>query len=172
MSTVHGFDSFLGLPEDWREGFPSGFFDRGGIPPYNETKHIQWEIGLFNVTVPSYFEFLAASSTPISFMHIDCDLYSSTSIILSSLLRHSEKLIPVDTCIVLLFNELVGYPSYQDHEIKALHEFYLQLIKKHHGTLHIVLELLPRPLYVSFQTVGFRLCLFRRLESPLLQYNW
>jgi hypothetical protein len=114
------------------------------------------------VTVPSFLASLAASSTPISFVHIDCDLYSSTSVILSSLLQHSHKLIPENSCIVLLFNELVGYPSYEDHEIKAFHEFYHQLIEKYHGTLHIVLELLPRPLYVSSPTVGFRLCLFKR----------
>jgi hypothetical protein len=30
-STVYGFDSFLGLPENWRDGFPAGFFDKGPL---------------------------------------------------------------------------------------------------------------------------------------------
>lgn len=165
QAIVYGFDSFLGLPEDWREGFPAGVFERGGIPPYSETDHIRWVVGTFDLTVPSFLADLASSSTPISFMHIDCDLYSSTSIILSSLLEHSEQLIPTGSCIILLFNELIDYWTYEDHEIKAFHEFYQELIKKHHSAHHIVLELLPRLSFNNPESVGFRLCLFRRMTQ-------
>lgn len=164
-SILYGFDSFFGLPEDWADVLPVGMFNRDGIPPYDETEHIRWNIGLFNVTVPPFLASLAASSTHVSFMHIDCDLYSSTSVILSSLIDHSDQLIPENSCIILLFNELVGYPSYEDHEIKAFHEFYHQLTEKHRETLHIVLELLPRLYYVGDWVVGFRLCLFSRLKK-------
>jgi hypothetical protein len=164
-SVVHGFDSFQGLPEQWREGFPEGYFDIGGIPPYPETKHIRWNVGFFDHTVPPFMKTLAASSTPISFMHIDCDLYSSASTILSSFLQYSDQLLPIDSCVILLFNELIEYDSYKDHEIKAFYEFYQALIQKYHESSHIVLELLPRASFLSPETVGFRLCLFQRINQ-------
>jgi hypothetical protein len=163
QSIVYGFDSFLGLPEEWRDGFPSGSFGMGGVPPFPETDHIRWVIGTFDQTVPPFLATLASSSTPISFMHIDCDLYSSTSIILSSLLQHSERLIPTGSCVILLFNELIDYSTYEDHEIKAFHEFYRELVQKHHSAHHIVLELLPRLSFNNPESVGFRLCLFQRM---------
>jgi hypothetical protein len=167
QSLVYGFDSFLGLPEDWREGFPVGYFQRGGVPPYPETDHIRWVIGSFDSTVASFLASLAFSSIPISFMHIDCDLYSSTSIILSSLLQHSEQLIPTGSCLILLFNELIDYSTYEDHEIKAFYEFYRGLIEKHHSTggSYVVLELLPRLSFNNPESVGFRLCLFQRMTQ-------
>jgi hypothetical protein len=54
---------------------------------------------------------------PIAFMHADCDLYSATACIFKEL-RH---LIQEGTVIV--FDELIHYPGYEQHEWKALSEF-------------------------------------------------
>ena len=56
----------------------------------------------------------------VSFVHIDCDLYSSTKHVLHNLLPFMD-----DTCIVV-FDELVNYPGYEDGELKALNEFVLE----------------------------------------------
>jgi hypothetical protein len=68
---VHGFDSFSGLPESWRTGFPQGAFAQE-LPqvPSNVTLHK----GLFSETLP---EFIANATESVALLHIDCDLYSS-----------------------------------------------------------------------------------------------
>ena len=69
--------------------------------------------GLFQDTLPS---FLATHAGPVSLLHIDCDLYSSTAFVLQALGR---RLVPGS---VVVFDELVGYPSYARGEWKALRE--------------------------------------------------
>ena len=56
----------------------------------------------------------------VSFVHIDCDLYSSTKHVLNNLLPFMD-----DTCIVV-FDELVNYPGFENGELKALNEFVLE----------------------------------------------
>ncbi|MEN3363680.1 MAG: hypothetical protein V7606_954, partial [Burkholderiales bacterium] len=75
---IHGFDSFEGLPEAW-SGFSLGrrAFDVGGrLPrvPANVRLHRGW----FDDTLPQW---VTANSGPVAFIHIDCDLYSSTQTI-------------------------------------------------------------------------------------------
>lgn len=113
--TVYGFDSFLGLPEDWRNDYSKGKFNmNGNLPEVNN-----------NVTlIPGWFEdtlepFIKKNNKKISFIHIDCDLYSSTKYVLETL----KDLID-DDCIIL-FDELVNYLGYDGDtgELRALYEF-------------------------------------------------
>jgi len=55
----------------------------------------------------------------ISFLHVDCDLYSSTKYILNALKDHLDK-----DCVVI-FDELVNYPGFDGNtgELKAFYEF-------------------------------------------------
>ena len=58
---LHGFDSFEGLPERWREGRGGGFFDRGGsLPPVapNVSLHVGW----FDATLPAFLRSEAAAA--------------------------------------------------------------------------------------------------------------
>ena len=64
----YGFDSFDGLPQDWRSGFPAGTF--ACEPP--DIDNATLVIGLFADTVPTFEE------EDIAFVHCDADLYSST----------------------------------------------------------------------------------------------
>ena len=77
----HGFDSFEGLPEAWSGTFEQkGKFGRGGtLPevPSNVALHKGW----FDQTLPA---FLAAHADPIAFLHVDCDIYSSTVTVLQN----------------------------------------------------------------------------------------
>jgi hypothetical protein len=111
---VHGFDSFEGLPEAW-SGFSmdKGAFARSGkLPrvPKNVTLHKGW----FDATLPGW---LKANSGQVAFLHVDCDLYSSTKTIFEGL---SSRII-VGTVIV--FDEYFGYPNWKNHEYKAFQEF-------------------------------------------------
>lgn len=108
---VHGFDTFSGLPEDWRPGFEAGHFAQV-IPqtPPNVTLHR----GLFSETLPGFLE---KHKGPVSLLHVDCDLYSSTCDIFFGL---AERLVPGS---VIVFDEYFNYPGWRDHEYKAFCEF-------------------------------------------------
>ena len=119
---VFGFDSFEGLPEFWKSGCEKGTFSSNGIPPLvnDNVKLIQ---GWFNETLPGFVQTqLENTGKKISFIHIDCDLYSSTKSILDHLKNYIDK-----DCIII-FDELVNYHTYDGDtgELKAFYEFILE----------------------------------------------
>jgi hypothetical protein len=81
--TIFGFDSFNGLPEEWRMSderiYPKQKYSRNGVSPAFRHDNIQIIPGYFNESLP---KFLQKNKTKCSFVHIDCDLYSSTMDIL------------------------------------------------------------------------------------------
>ncbi|GAX84758.1 hypothetical protein CEUSTIGMA_g12180.t1 [Chlamydomonas eustigma] len=113
---VYGFDSFQGLPEDWREGYPAGFFETGGNKP-EVRQNVNLVPGWFEDTLPLFAQQLTQSGTEIALLHVDCDLYSSTV----TCLRTLAPLMPVGGVVV--FDELVNYPGFEEHEVKALEEY-------------------------------------------------
>jgi hypothetical protein len=112
--TVHGFDSFEGLPGDWggtKEA--KGAFDlQGRLPqvPANAKLHIGW----FDKTLPP---FLAADPAPVALLHVDCDIYISTVTIFEGL---KDRIKPGT---VIVFDEYFNYPGWRNHEYKAFQEF-------------------------------------------------
>lgn len=108
---VYGFDSFEGLPEDWRSGYLKGRF-AGELPPV--PANVTLIKGWFNETLP---DFLAGHPDKVSLLHVDCDLYSSTKCILDLLTDR------IGSGTVIVFDEFWNYPGWQDHEIKAFDEF-------------------------------------------------
>lgn len=111
-SRVYGFDSFAGLPERWSDGFPAGHFARKDLPQVRG--NVELITGWFHETLPP---FLAEHSERISFLHIDCDLYSATKTVLSLLNPR------IGNGTVIVFDEYFNYPGWQDGEFKAFHEF-------------------------------------------------
>lgn len=110
---IYGFDSFQGLPEDWRPGYPAGYFSTDkNILKFDE-KVVLYP-GWFNDTIP---KFLNDVNIPAKFISVDCDLYSSSKCVLSML---KERVVPGT---VIFFDEFYNYPSYEKHEYKAFHEF-------------------------------------------------
>ena len=110
---VHGFDSFKGLPEAWKEGEGAGSYSaRNRLPsvPGNVTLHPGW----FEQTLP---EFVAEAGGPIALLHIDCDIYRSTA----TVLQHVRPLLRPGT--IVAFDEYFGYPGYREHEFRAWQEF-------------------------------------------------
>ncbi|MBT5050318.1 MAG: class I SAM-dependent methyltransferase [Rhodospirillaceae bacterium] len=112
--TVHGFDSFEGLPEDWAGRHEErGHYSLGGTPPAVPANVILHR-GLFDSTLP---DFLAAHDGTCAFIHVDCDLYSSARIVLEAL---TPRIAPGT---IILFDEYFNYPTWRDHEHKAFQEF-------------------------------------------------
>ncbi len=108
----YGFDSFDGLPEAWRSGFDKGAFAQARLPavPPNVTLIKGW----FDETLPAFLH--DRPGVPLSLLHIDCDLYSSTRTIFANL---RDRIVPGT---VIVFDEYWNYPGWRDHEFKAFEE--------------------------------------------------
>ena len=111
-STIYGFDSFKGNPDDWRSGHQKGEFALRDIPSF--AQNIEIVPGWFKDSIP---EFLIDHRESIAFIHIDCDLYSSTKTILNEL----KDRFRIGSIIV--FDEFFNYPGWKNHEFKAFREF-------------------------------------------------
>lgn len=112
--TVHGFDSFVGLPESWSgTAKDAGAFDIGGKPPELPVSNVEFHVGFFDETVP---KFAAEYDGPFSFVHLDADLYSSTKTVMDALF---DWFVPGT---VIVFDEYFGYHGWQNHEHKAFME--------------------------------------------------
>jgi len=111
--TIHGFDSFEGLSHEWK-GYTldKGAFALGGRLP-RVPRNVQLYKGWFDNTLPKW---IIAIQGPVSFVHIDCDLYSSTK----TVFEHLAPRIVGGT--VIAFDEYFGYPNWKQHEIKAFKE--------------------------------------------------
>ena len=145
---VYGFDSFEGIPEEWhihRAGasLPKYAFSlQGQIPegiikgkdpsakPCSDSSPTQctepWPAnvelikGWFDETLPSFVCRPEISPHKVAFLHIDCDLYSSTKTIFKFL----GDQITEDT--VIAFDEIYGYNGFHEHEAKAFAEFLIE----------------------------------------------
>jgi hypothetical protein len=110
---VHGFDGFVGLPEDWTSRMRKGFFARKTLPRVKP--NCQLWVGWFNETLPGFKEKVQLTR-PIALLHVDCDLYSSTVTILNEL---KDNIVPGT---VIVFDEYINYPGWQLDEFKAWKE--------------------------------------------------
>jgi hypothetical protein len=112
--TIHGFDSFEGFNEVW-SGFSLGnktFDTKGQLP--RVPANVQLHRGYFDASLPQW---LADNPGPVAFVHVDCNLYSSTKTVLD-LLRPRFAV-----GSVILFDEYFNYPGWEQHEFKAFREF-------------------------------------------------
>ena len=109
---IDGFDSFVGFPETYVGHVTSKFDFGGNIPKVrgNVTLHP----GYFEKTLPSFVE--AHAQENVAFIHIDCDIYSSTKTVFQLLQNQIH-----DTFVQ--FDELFNYWCWRVHEIKAFDEF-------------------------------------------------
>ena len=111
---VDGFDSFEGLPEDWaghreRRG---AFSQRGVLPkvPANVRLHKGWFKDTIGVWLDEHPEM-------VGFVHVDCDIYSSTCEVLWALRGRLQ------VGAMIVFDEYFNYPNWRQHEARALKEF-------------------------------------------------
>lgn len=103
-----GFDSFEGLPEDWRPGMGVGHFATGQ-PPDIQDPRVAFEVGWFEHTLPTF----SVPEHDQLIINIDSDLYSSAITVLD----WSTPLLRPGTLIY--FDE---FPD-RDHEMRALIEY-------------------------------------------------
>ncbi len=139
---VHGFDSFEGIQEHWN-GNPIGSFAQKKRPKVPD--NVLFHIGYFDATLPGFLETYEA---PVAFLHVDCDLYSSTVTIFDAL---GPRLQPG---AIVLFDEYFNFHRWQQHEFRAFQEFVGQSRVKYE--------------YIAFSVTGQQVTV-RILENPLFQ---
>lgn len=108
-SRLHGFDTFEGLPLDWRGDLGKGAFSTGGKTPQIDDPRVNFYKGLFEETLPHY----VPPEHEVLVINIDCDLYSSALYALKSLAPYVSG----DTYIY--FDEF----SDRGNELRAFNDF-------------------------------------------------
>lgn len=119
QKTVYGFDCFTGLPEKWRDGYEAGYCNQNKKTP-TVNNNVQLITGLFEETLPFFIQ--NHPKDKVSFLHIDCDLYSSTTYVLNSLKNK------ITSGSIIVFDELINYPGFLtiSGELNAWYEFIAQ----------------------------------------------
>lgn len=112
-NTVHGFDSFEGLPEDWngRHESKGAYSTKGQLPKVR--KNVTLHKGWFTDTLP---DFLKTHEGALAFLHLDADLYSSTIFALEQLISR------IQPGTIIVFDEYFNYATWKEHEYKAFQE--------------------------------------------------
>jgi hypothetical protein len=103
-----GFDSFDGLPEDWAADAPKGTFKVAG-PPDIADERVSFVPGWFDQTLPGW----QLPEHDQLIVNIDCDLYSSTSTVLTWLTPHLRL------GSLVYFDDLLD----RDHQLRAIREW-------------------------------------------------
>ena len=109
---VHGFDSFEGLPEDWKQGHERGTFALEALPQVRP--NVRLHKGWYQDTIPA---FRKQHPEQVAFLHLDADLCSSTRTVFELL----GDAIVAGT--VITFDEFFNYPGWCDGEYRAFTEF-------------------------------------------------
>ena len=115
-SSLHGFDSFEGLPQDWNIEFKKGAFSTGGAVPQIDDPRVKFFKGWFEDTLPHY----VPPSHDALVINIDCDLYSSAAFVLKSLCDY------IQPGTYLYFDEFCD----RNNELKAFDEFMVSTGKR------------------------------------------
>jgi hypothetical protein len=78
-------------------------------------KNVELIKGWFDKTLPTFLE--SRKNDFVSFLHIDCDLYSSTKTIFDVL---GSRIVEGT---IIVFDEYFNYPGWEKGEFKAFQEF-------------------------------------------------
>jgi hypothetical protein len=106
---LHGFDSFVGLPEEWADK-PSGeIFNAAGEIPVIADPRVQFFKGWFDQVLPTY----VVPDHELLILIMDADLYSSTSYVLRQLRPY------IRPGTLIYFDEM----NHVEHEPRAFDEF-------------------------------------------------
>jgi tetratricopeptide (TPR) repeat protein len=111
--SIHGFDTFTGLPQAWGDE-PAGAYSTGGIVP-NLGGLVCFHKGLFGDTITPFLEEMGDGAF-LAYANIDCDLYTSTLDILEAMHGRIVK------GTILIFDEYICHPSWRQDEFRAWRE--------------------------------------------------
>ena len=113
-SRFYGFDTFTGLPEEWKVftgSQPQGAFSTGGHAPQLTDPRVKFVSGLFQDTLADFVQTLSQPSQLV--VHCDADLYTSTLFVLTTI--HS-LLVPG---AIVMFDDFTT----ANHDFRAFHDY-------------------------------------------------
>lgn len=105
----HGFDSFEGLPEQWRKMQPGTFSTQGQIPQLDDSR-ARFVKGWFQNSVPGFLAQTDLKKANPLLVHFDADLYSATLFLLTTLWHHTNEYYFI-------------YDEFLRDEVIAMHDF-------------------------------------------------
>jgi tetratricopeptide (TPR) repeat protein len=111
--SIHGFDTFTGLPQAWGDE-PAGSYSTGGIVP-NMEGDVYFHKGLFGDTITPFLDEMGKDAF-LAYANIDCDLYTSTLDILEAFHGRIVK------GTILIFDEYICHPTWRQDEFRAWRE--------------------------------------------------
>jgi hypothetical protein len=132
---IYGFDCWKGLPISFGTHWKENTFQSDKIK--KDKKNIKLIDGYFEDSLPN---FIKNFNEEISFIHIDCDIYSSTLTIFKYLQEHIKK------GTIISFDEIIGYDEYLYHELLAFYQFIkfkkfnYSVIGSWHGKITIIIK--------------------------------
>lgn len=122
---IYGFDSFEGLPEDWKissnekyNKHKKGYFAVDTLPSVKD--NVRLIKGFFETSLPTWIQ--ENQIKQIKLLHVDSDLYSSAATIFKNL---NNYIVPGT---VIIFDEFYPwgrkrYEKWEEHEYKAFCEW-------------------------------------------------
>ena len=110
---IYGFDSFMGLRENWEHNL-KGAYDSGGKEP-KVRKNVILVKGLVQETIP---KFLSDKKPAINFIHMDLDTYESTKFVLEKVKPYLAKK------SIIIFDQIYNHTGWEEGELKALTEVF------------------------------------------------
>lgn len=120
-----GFDSFEGLPENWRKNHKKGAFSTNGKIPETTDSRIKFVKGWFedtlDVQISNIVKIISENPDSQLFINMDADIFSATLYVLIKL----ENIITKD--VIIRFDEF-GY-LYDNNEFQAFKSFILAFNK-------------------------------------------
>tara|TARA_X000000950_G_scaffold65510_1_gene80544 strand:- start:2971 stop:3678 length:708 start_codon:yes stop_codon:yes gene_type:complete len=99
-STFHGFDTFTGMPENWRH-MDQGHYDQTGNIPKFQDNRIKLHKGMFQDTLENFLKDLKIDKDTKVIINFDCVLYTSTLFCLFKIDKYFEN-------YYFLFDEFYG----------------------------------------------------------------
>ena len=112
--SIFGFDSFIGLKEDWKGHV---FFPKGSLSQNNKLpktrENVKLISGWIQDTLPAFIE---KNNPKINFMHIDVDTYETTKFILNKTKKYLTK-----NCVIV-FDDFYNFSGWSVGEYKGLIE--------------------------------------------------
>jgi hypothetical protein len=138
---VYGLDSFQGLPDDWRTGYSKGHFATDVIPTVPGALIV---VGMFEDTLRPLLD---TFTEPVTLVHFDADLYSSTIYALNTLTDFLAS-----RC-VFVFDEYDNYDGWEQHEHRAFTEWLAQHPQKKSSLISAVADNQPKTFLIEEVTL-------------------
>jgi len=112
--SIYGFDSFVGLKEDWKGHvlFPKGGLSQNNVLPKTRN-NVELISGWIQDTLPPFLE---SKSPKINFLHVDVDTYETTKFILNNTKKYLTK-----NCVIV-FDDFYNFAGWSVGEYKGLIE--------------------------------------------------